>query len=173
MKPIVQPSNRIQRRSTTYWCWCAPAARPPWPSLLVPEAWAKSHTMKPAHRALYAYCNAVMEPWDGPAALAAFDGRWAVAGLDRNGLRPLRYALTDDGLLAVGSETGMCPLDDRRILERGRIGAGQMIAIDTHEGRLYHHEELVDALAGQHPYERWLENVVVSTKSRSPSRACS
>ena len=116
--------------------------------------------MKHEHKALYAYCNAVMEPWDGPAALAMFDGRWAVAGLDRNGLRPLRYALTEDGLLAVGSETGMCPLDDRKILERGRIGAGQMVAVDTHEGRLYHHEELVDALAAQHPYREWLENVI-------------
>ena len=77
-----------------------------------------------------------------------------------NGLRPLRYALTEDGLLAVGSETGMCPLDDRRILERGRIGAGQMIAVDTQEGRLYHHEEMVDLLAAQHPYGAWLENVI-------------
>jgi glutamate synthase (NADPH/NADH) large chain len=101
-----------------------------------------------------------MEPWDGPAALAMFDGRWAVAGLDRNGLRPLRYARTEDGLLAVGSETGMCPLDDRNIIERGRIGAGQMVAIDTHTGELYHHEELVDALAAQHPYSAWLDNVI-------------
>jgi glutamate synthase (NADPH/NADH) large chain len=107
-------------------------------ALLIPEACVR--TMKPEHGAL-AYCNAVMEPWDGPAALAIFDGRWAVAGLDRNGLRPLRYARTEDGLLAVGSETGMCPLDDRKIIERGRIGAGQMVAIDTHEGRLYHHED--------------------------------
>jgi glutamate synthase (NADPH/NADH) large chain len=133
----------------------APAAK----SLLVPEAWAKSSTMPEAHRALYAYSNAVMEPWDGPAALTIFDGRWAIAGLDRNGLRPLRYARTEDGLLAVGSETGMCPLDDRVILERGRIGAGQMVAVDTAEGKLYHHKELIDELAGRHPYEAWLTNI--------------
>ncbi|MEJ0060322.1 MAG: glutamate synthase central domain-containing protein [Terricaulis sp.] len=101
-----------------------------------------------------------MEPWDGPAALCMFDGRWAVAGMDRNGLRPLRYSLTEDGLLVVGSETGMCPLDDRKVLERGRIGAGKMICVDTHGGKLYLHEEIIDTLAAAHPYEQWLGNVI-------------
>ena len=130
-------------------------------ALLVPEAWAKQEaTMKASHRALYAYCNAVMEPWDGPAALAIYDGRWAVAGLDRNGLRPMRFAITADGLLAVGSETGMCPLDGRQVVERGRIGPGQMIAADMQTGQLYRHEAIVDQLAAAHPYEKWLTNVV-------------
>jgi glutamate synthase (NADPH/NADH) large chain len=162
VKPIVQPSGSDSAALDNVFEVLVRAGRaaPMAKSLLIPEAWAKSRTMKESHRALYAYCNAVMEPWDGPAALAMFDGRWAVAGLDRNGLRPLRYALTADGLLAVGSETGMCPLDDRKITERGRIGAGQMVAVDTAEGRLYHHEELIDALAAQHPYEAWLENVI-------------
>ncbi len=162
VKPIIQPSGSDSAALDNVFEVLVRAGRaaPMAKSLLIPEAWAKSNTMKPAHRALYAYCNAVMEPWDGPAALAIFDGRWAVAGLDRNGLRPLRFALTEDGLMAVGSETGMCPLEGRRILERGRIGAGQMVAVDTLEGRLYHHEELVDALAGQHPYGEWLENVI-------------
>ncbi len=162
VKPIIQPGGSDSAALDNVFEVLVRAGRaaPMAKSLLIPEAWAKSRTMKNEHRALYAYCNAVMEPWDGPAGLAMFDGRWAVAGLDRNGLRPLRYALTQDGLLAVGSETGMCPLDDRVILERGRIGAGQMVAVDTQEGRLYHHEELVDALAAQHPYGDWLENVV-------------
>jgi glutamate synthase (NADPH/NADH) large chain len=162
VKPIVQPNGSDSAALDNVFEVLVRAGRaaPMAKSLLVPEAWAKSRVMKPAHRALYAYCSAVMEPWDGPAALAMFDGRWAVAGLDRNGLRPLRYALTEDGLLTVGSETGMCPLDDRRITERGRIGAGQMVAVDTQEGRLYHHEELVDLLAAQHPYGDWLKNVI-------------
>jgi glutamate synthase (NADPH/NADH) large chain len=162
VKPIIQPSGSDSAALDNVFEVLVRAGRdaPMTKSLLVPEAWAKSNTMKPEHRALYAYCNAVMEPWDGPAALAMFDGRWAVAGLDRNGLRPLRFALTGDGLLAVGSETGMCPLDGKSIVERGRIGAGQMIAVDIREGRLYHHEELVDALAAQHPYSAWLENIV-------------
>jgi glutamate synthase (NADPH/NADH) large chain len=162
VKPIIQPGGSDSAALDNVFEVLVRAGRaaPMAKSLLVPEAWAKSRTMKPEHRALYAYCNAVMEPWDGPAALAMFDGRWAVAGLDRNGLRPLRFARTEDGLLAVGSETGMCPLDDRKIIERGRIGAGQMIGVDTLEGRLYQHEELVDALAAQHPYRDWLDNVV-------------
>ncbi|MBK6702830.1 MAG: hypothetical protein IPG56_02965 [Caulobacteraceae bacterium] len=143
-------------------------------SLLIPEAWAKSRTMKAEHKALYAYCNAVMEPWDGPAALAMFDGRWAVAGLDRNGLRPLRYARTEDGLLAVGSEAGMCPLDDRKIIERGRIGAGQMVAIDTHAGEIFYHDALVDELAKAHPYRAWLDNVIdLDKKLEGPETICS
>ena len=162
VKPIVQPGGSDSAALDNVFEVLVRAGRaaPMAKSLLIPEAWAKSHTMKDSHRALYAYCNAVMEPWDGPAALAMFDGRWAVAGLDRSGLRPFRYSLTQDGLLAVGSETGMCPLDDRVITERGRIGAGQMIAVDTFDGRLYHHEELVDALSAQHPYGAWLKNVI-------------
>jgi glutamate synthase (NADPH/NADH) large chain len=162
VKPIIQPSGSDSAALDNVFEVLVRAGRsaPMAKTLLVPEAWAKSTTMKPAHKALYSYSNAVMEPWDGPAALAMFDGRWAVAGLDRNGLRPLRYARTEDGLLVVGSETGMCPLDDRRILERGRIGAGKMIAVDTHEGRLYHHDELIDDLSGAHPYQEWLENVI-------------
>ncbi len=79
-------------------------------------------TMPESHRAMYAYANAVMEPWDGPAALAATDGRWVIAGMDRNGLRPQRYAITEDGLLFVGSEAGMVVLDESRISRKGRVG---------------------------------------------------
>ena len=101
-----------------------------------------------------------MEPWDGPAGIAAFDGRWAVAGLDRNGLRPLRYALTTDGILAVGSETGMCPLGNHEIARRGSIPAGGMIAADLETGKFYDHREIVDHLAAKAPYEEWLQAVV-------------
>ena len=162
VKPVIQPGGSDSAALDNVFEVLVRAGRsaPMAKTLLIPEAWAKSRTMRAEHRALYAYSNAVMEPWDGPAALAMFDGRWAVAGLDRNGLRPLRYALTGDGLLAVGSETGMCPLDDRVILERGRIGAGQMVAVDTRAGGLLHHDELVDALAAQHPYGAWLEQVI-------------
>jgi glutamate synthase (NADPH/NADH) large chain len=129
-------------------------------ALLIPEAWSKRASIMPEkHAALYAYCNSVMEPWDGPAAVCAYDGRWAVAGLDRNGLRPLRYALTGDGILAVGSETGMCPLSGHDVVRRGHVQAGGMIAADLETGKFYEHEEIVDELAAEHPYEKWLENV--------------
>ena len=108
---------------------------------------------KARHQALYAYANSVMEPWDGPAALAMFDGRWAIAGMDRNGLRPMRYALTEDGVLAVGSEAGMCAIDEEVITRKGRVPPGGMIAVDVRDGKFYEHTALIDRLAGSHPYE--------------------
>ncbi len=128
-------------------------------TILIPEAWSKkASTMPDAHRAMYAYANAVMEPWDGPAALAATDGRWVIAGMDRNGLRPQRYALTEDGLLFVGSETGMVVLDEATIVRKGRVGPGQMIALDLDEGRFYEDRAIKDKLAGEYPYEEWTKN---------------
>ncbi len=129
-------------------------------ALMVPEAWSKRASIMPdKHAALYAYCNAVMEPWDGPAAICGFDGRWAIAGLDRNGLRPLRYALTTDGILAVGSEAGMCPLGDHEIARKGHVKAGGLIALDLENGKFYEHSEIIDRLADEQPYEKWLKNV--------------
>ena len=131
-------------------------------ALLIPEAWTSKsdEQMKPEHRALYSYCNAVMEPWDGPAALCATDGRWVVAGKDRNGLRPLRVAYTDDGLVIMGSEAGMCGVAESRIVRKLNISPGRMIAIDLVEGRLYDEEAIVDKLAQAHPYTDWLGNMV-------------
>ena len=129
--------------------------------LLIPEA--LSLLEKPGrerHQALYAYCNAVMEPWDGPAAICATDGRWVIAGKDRNGLRPLRVAYTDDGLLIVGSEAGMCGVPETRITRKDHIGPGRMIAIDLHEGRLFGEDEILDELSERHPYTQWLGNMV-------------
>ena len=120
--------------------------------MLVPEAWQASRDMKPAHRNMYAYLASVMEPWDGPAALAMTDGRWAVAGMDRNALRPLRYTLTNDDLLIVGSETGMVVVPEATIIAKGRLGPGQMIAVDLDNGRLYDDEAIKDKIAGEEPY---------------------
>src|SRR3954447_15362868 len=100
-----------------------------------------------------------MEPWDGPAALAMTDGRWAVGGMDRNGLRPMRYTITNDGLLIAGSETGMVKVDETTVVEKGRLGPGQMIGVDLGEGRLYHDRELKTLLASQKPYGQWVRNI--------------
>jgi len=130
-------------------------------TMLVPEAWSKSAAEMPqAWADMYAYCNAVMEPWDGPAALAMTDGRWVCGGLDRNGLRPLRYVVTGDGLLIAGSEAGMVPVDEARVQEKGALGPGQMIAVDMAEGRLYHDAEIKDRLAAAQPFGDWIEKVV-------------
>lgn len=120
--------------------------------MLVPEAWQAIDAMPDSHLAMYKYLASVMEPWDGPAALAMTDGRWAVAGVDRNALRPLRYTRTSDGLLVVGSETGMVQLSEATVVAKGRLGPGQMIAVDLEEGRFYTDGEVKDRIAGEYDY---------------------
>ncbi|QJB69848.1 glutamate synthase large subunit [Parasphingorhabdus halotolerans] len=120
--------------------------------MLVPEAWQNNGEIDPAHKAMYEYMASVMEPWDGPAALAMTDGRWAVAGVDRNALRPLRYSKTADNLLIIGSETGMVVVPESQIVEKGRLGPGQMIAVDLDQGITYSDKEIKDRIAAEEPY---------------------
>jgi glutamate synthase (NADPH/NADH) large chain len=124
--------------------------------LLVPEAWQNAPDMPAHHRAMYAHYASVMEPWDGPAALAMTDGRFVVAGMDRNALRPMRTTLTDDGLLVVGSETGMVPLPEDRVVMKGRLGPGEMIAVDLAEGRLLDDRAVKDMVAASRPFADWV-----------------
>ncbi len=129
-------------------------------TMLVPESWSKQAVELPEPwRDMYSYCNAVMEPWDGPAALAMTDGRWVCAGLDRNGLRPMRYTVTGDGLLIAGSETGMVPTDEATAVEKGALGPGQMIAVDMQTGKLFHDTEIKDALAASQPFGEWVGKI--------------
>ncbi|MFN3273062.1 MAG: glutamate synthase large subunit [Paracoccus sp. (in: a-proteobacteria)] len=129
-------------------------------TMLVPESWSKATTDMPkAWADMYAYCNAVMEPWDGPAALAMTDGRWVCGGLDRNGLRPMRYVVTGDNLLIAGSEVGMVPVNETGVREKGALGPGQMIAVDMWEGKLYHDTAIKDRLSGSQPFGEWIEKV--------------
>ncbi len=129
-------------------------------TLLVPEAYSKRGDLMPEKwRYFYEYCNAVMEPWDGPAALVAFDGKWVMAGLDRSGLRPLRYALNDKGILVVGSESGICPMDEKSIIHKGAIKPGRLIAVDLEAGTFYDTDEILDKLSSAEPYAEWLKNV--------------
>jgi glutamate synthase (NADPH/NADH) large chain len=126
-------------------------------SMLIPENVGNNTTMPQSHRGFFGYCSSVMEPWDGPAALAATDGRWVIAGMDRNGLRPMRYSVTADGLLIVGSETGMVRVAEADILEKGRVGPGQMIAVDLKAGAFFKDRPLKDMLAARKPYGEWLK----------------
>jgi glutamate synthase (NADPH) large chain len=129
-------------------------------TMLVPESWSKQALELPeAWRDMYSYCNSVMEPWDGPAALAMTDGRWVCAGLDRNGLRPMRYVVTGDGLVIAGSEAGMVPVEEARVVEKGALGPGQILAVDMAEGRLYHDTEIKDRLAGSQPFGEWVGKI--------------
>ena len=163
IKPIIQPGGSDSAALDAVFEVLVRAGRsaPLAKTILVPEAWSKkASTMPEAHRAMYAYANAVMEPWDGPAALAATDGRWVIAGMDRNGLRPQRYAVTEDGLLFVGSETGMVVLDEARITRKGRVGPGQMIALDLVEGRFYEDRAIKDKLASEFPSQEWTRKII-------------
>jgi len=129
-------------------------------TMLVPESWSKQATQLPqAWCDMYSYCNSVMEPWDGPAALAMTDGRWVCGGLDRNGLRPMRYVVTGDGLLIAGSEVGMVPTDESTVKEKGALGPGQMIAVDMEEGALFHDVEIKDKLAAAQPFGDWVSKI--------------
>ncbi|MGX9352146.1 glutamate synthase large subunit [Shimia sp. W99] len=129
-------------------------------TMLVPESWSQQAVELPqAWRDMYSYCNSVMEPWDGPAALAMTDGRWVCAGLDRNGLRPMRYVVTGDGLLISGSEAGMVPIDEFNVIEKGALGPGQLLAVDMEEGKLYHDTEIKDKLANARPYGEWVGKI--------------
>ncbi len=130
----------------------APTAK----TMLVPESWSQQTNMPDNHRAMYSFFNSVMEPWDGPAALAMCDGRWAVAGMDRNALRPMRYTLTNNHLLIVGSEAGMVVVPEADVLKKGRLGPGQMIAVDLDEGVLYEDRAIKDRIAAEHPYNQWV-----------------
>ncbi|MDJ1008550.1 MAG: glutamate synthase large subunit [Paracoccaceae bacterium] len=129
-------------------------------TMLVPESWSKQAEELPkAWRDMYSYCNAVMEPWDGPAALAMTDGRWVCAGLDRNGLRPMRYVVTGDGLVIAGSEAGMVPVDEAIVVEKGALGPGQMLAVDMKKGKLFHDTEIKDKLARALPFGDWVGKI--------------
>jgi len=129
-------------------------------TMLVPESWSKQAVELPeAWRDMYSYCNSVMEPWDGPAALAMTDGRWVCAGLDRNGLRPMRYVVTGDGLVIAGSEAGMVPIDEATVQEKGALGPGQLLAVDMQEGKLYHDTEIKDKLSQSQPFGEWVGKI--------------
>ncbi|MEP4194540.1 MAG: glutamate synthase large subunit [Aliishimia sp.] len=130
-------------------------------TMLVPESWSKQAVELPqTWRDMYSYCNSVMEPWDGPAALAMTDGRWVCAGLDRNGLRPMRYVVTNDGMVIAGSETGMVPMNEANVIEKGALGPGQILAVDMQDGKLFHDTEIKDKLAASQPFSEWVGKIV-------------
>ncbi|HTX19774.1 MAG TPA: glutamate synthase large subunit [Bacteroidota bacterium] len=129
--------------------------------MLVPEAWNSSYRVDPAVRAFFEYHECFSEPWDGPAALIFSDGVTVAASLDRNGLRPCRYKITSDGLIVVGSEVGPVDMDDATVVKKGRLGPGQMIAVDTERGVLLKDLDIKRELALQRPYAKWVsENLL-------------
>ncbi len=129
--------------------------------LMIPEAWADNPLMDEGRKAFYEYHAAVMEPWDGPAAVAFTDGRQIGATLDRNGLRPSRYFITDDDLVVLASEMGTLDIPEEKIIRKWRLQPGKMLLIDLEEGRIIDDAELKDSLSGAKPYRKWLDETQI------------
>ncbi|GGY92016.1 glutamate synthase large subunit [Streptomyces nitrosporeus] len=125
--------------------------------MMVPEAWENHTSMDPARRAFYQYHSTMMEPWDGPACVTFTDGTQVGAVLDRNGLRPGRYWVTDDGLVVLSSEVGVLDIDPAKVVRKGRLQPGRMFLVDTAEHRIIEDDEIKASLAAEHPYGEWLE----------------
>lgn len=136
--------------------------------MLIPEAWAGNQLMSPERKAFYEYHAALMEPWDGPAAVAFTDGRQIGATLDRNGLRPARYLVTDDDRVILASEAGTLPVKEESIIKKWRLQPGKMLLIDMEEGRIISDEEVKSALAAKHPYRDWLDNSQIILEDLGP-----
>jgi glutamate synthase domain-containing protein 2/glutamate synthase domain-containing protein 1/glutamate synthase domain-containing protein 3 len=140
-------------------------------AMLIPEAWDADSTMSPEKRAFYEYHASLMEPWDGPAAVAFTDGKVIGATLDRNGLRPARYLVTHDGLLVMASETGVLPVKPEEIKHKGRLQPGKMLLADLEQGRIIPDEELKSNLASRQPYAEWIsQNQIQLEVLPQPSR---
>jgi len=129
--------------------------------MMIPEAWEQHTMMDLARRAFYEYHAAMMEPWDGPASIAFTDGRQIGATLDRNGLRPSRYIVTEDDLVIMGSECGCLPVPEERIIKKWRLQPGKMFLVDLEKGRIIDDKELKDSLASARPYAEWIERIRV------------
>ena len=144
-------------------------------SMIIPEAWSNRHDISEELKNMYAYCNAVIEPWDGPAAVCGNFGDWIISGMDRNGLRPLRYILTNDGLLISGSEVGMINIEEKHILKKGRVGPGELVAINYKEKKFYQSEELKNILSNRQDFSNWnkktvqLDSILASQKIEQPN----
>jgi glutamate synthase (NADPH/NADH) large chain/glutamate synthase (ferredoxin) len=127
--------------------------------MMIPEPWENHNTMDPRRRAFYEYHAAMLEPWDGPASIVFTDGRQIGATLDRNGLRPSRYCITDDDMVIMGSESGVLPVPESKIVRKWRLQPGKMFLIDLEQGRMIDDEELKSGLANSKPYKQWIENL--------------
>ena len=140
--------------------------------LLIPEAWAGNSLMDEKRRAFYEYYAALMEPWDGPAAIAFTDGRQIGATLDRNGLRPARYFVLDDDTVVLASEAGTLPFDESKVVKKWRLQPGKMLLIDLENGAIVSDEEIKQDLCNANPYSQWLNDtqiILEEVKEITPS----
>ncbi|MBL8588816.1 MAG: glutamate synthase large subunit [Methylobacteriaceae bacterium] len=139
--------------------------------MLIPEAWAGNPLMDEGRRGFYEYHAALMEPWDGPAAVAFTDGRQIGATLDRNGLRPARYLVTDDDMVVMASEMGVLPIPEEKIVRKWRLQPGKMLLVDLEQGRIVSDEEIKAEMSGAHPYRDWLSRTQIFLEDLKPVEA--
>jgi len=137
--------------------------------MLIPDAWSKRRkTIPKAHQHLFNFLNSTIEPWDGPAAIAATDGKWIIAATDRNGLRPLRYTISTDKLLFAGSETGMIPIPNDKVVSKGRLGPGQIIAVNLDKGKVFDSKSIKDQISKD--YKKYNKQIIDLDKKFSISK---
>ena len=139
--------------------------------MLIPEAWAGNPLMDEDRRAFYEYHASMMEPWDGPAAVAFTDGRQIGATLDRNGLRPARYLVTEDDLVVMASEAGVLPIPESKIVTKWRLQPGKMLLVDLEQGRIISDDEMKAQISGSHPYREWVKRTQIVLEELQPVEA--
>ncbi|MGH8848088.1 MAG: glutamate synthase subunit alpha, partial [Polaromonas sp.] len=139
--------------------------------MMIPEPWEQHTTMDERRKAFYEYHAAMLEPWDGPASIVFTDGRQIGATLDRNGLRPSRYCVTDDDLVIMASESGVLPIPEHKIVRKWRLQPGKMFLIDLEQGRMVDDEEIKATLAHSKPYKQWIENLRIKLDDVAPVQA--
>ncbi|WP_274649389.1 glutamate synthase large subunit [Paenibacillus humicola] len=163
IKPIINPdgSDTAMFDNTIEFLYLAGRSLPHAAMMMVPEPWSNHESMSEEKKAFYEYHSCLMEPWDGPAAMAFTDGTQIGAILDRNGLRPARYYVTKDDLIILGSEAGTVHVDPENILYKDRLRPGRMLLVDTKEGRIVSDEEVKAKVASEHPYREWLDEHLV------------
>ena len=137
--------------------------------MLIPHAWSKRRkTVSKTNQQLFNFLNSTIEPWDGPAAISATDGKWVIAASDRNGLRPLRYTISKDKLLFAGSETGMIPIANEKIIFKGRLGPGQIIGVDLDDGRIYDGNNIKSKISKE--YKKYNKQIIDLDKKLDTSK---
>ena len=137
--------------------------------MVLPPAWQNIQTLDPDVRGFHEYNSMHMEPWDGPAGIVMADGKWALCVLDRNGLRPARFQLDKENIITIASETGVNPVDESNIVQKGRVAPGGMLAIDTSKGKLFDECSIDDELKQKYPYRKWLKDNAIYIESRLDS----
>ena len=161
LKPVIKPGNSDSASLDNMFELLVRSGKsiPLVKLMLIPDAWSKRRkTIPKAHQHLFNFLNSTIEPWDGPAAISATDGKWIIAAQDRNGLRPLRYTITSDKFLFAGSETGMIPFPDEKIIYKGRLGPGQAIAVDLNNGQIYDSKSLKNKISKD--YKKYNKQII-------------